>query len=104
MISVCNIVLGFESAQVGLTIKKWFDQNFGDNCIELSYKWARESDRRSLLLLHEDRVILSPSTRDPFIELVNRLRSKGIPLDLIGLQEHHESAWLSPLDICEGLT
>jgi len=83
--------------------KKWFDHNFGDDYVELSYKWARESDSRALLRLNEDRIIISPSVRQHFIELVARLKSKTVPLDLIGLQEHHESTWLSPMDIYEGL-
>ena len=82
---------------------KWFEEHFGGDYIELSLKWARESDPKSILTVNEYHILDDYRNMKEYLSLIGRLKSAGIPLDAAGLQEHQGSIWLSPQDIYHGL-
>jgi len=82
---------------------KWFEEHFGSDYTELSLKWAKEADPKSILTVNEYHILDEYRTRKEYLSLIGRLRSAGIPLEVAGLQEHQGSIWLSPQDIYYGL-
>lgn len=64
-----------------------FYQICGEEYIEKAFEWAHAADPDALLF-YNDYNEIDPVKRKKIIELVNRLRSKGVPVHGIGLQAH----------------
>jgi endo-1,4-beta-xylanase len=59
----------------------------GEEFIEKIFRWAHEADPQALLFYNDYRET-DPVKRKKIIELVTRLRDKGVPIHGIGLQGH----------------
>jgi endo-1,4-beta-xylanase len=64
-----------------------FYQICGEEFIEKAFEWAHAADPDALLF-YNDYSEIDPVKRKKIIELVNRLRKKGVPIHGIGLQSH----------------
>ena len=64
-----------------------FYQICGEEYIEKAFQWAHAADP-SALLFYNDYNEIDPVKRKKIIEMVTRLRAKGIPIHGIGLQAH----------------
>lgn len=64
-----------------------FYQICGEEYIEKSFKWAHDADPNALLF-YNDYNEIDPVKRKKIIEMVTRLRAKGIPIHGVGLQAH----------------
>lgn len=64
-----------------------FYQICGEEFIEKAFEWAHAADPDALLF-YNDYSEIDPVKRKKIIELVNRLRGKGVPIHGIGLQSH----------------
>jgi GH35 family endo-1,4-beta-xylanase len=82
---------------------KWFDEHFGEDYIELSFKWARETDPKPKLLIDEYNILTNYRDMEKYLNIVRNLKSKSVPLDIVGVEEVDASIWLSPRDIYRGL-
>lgn len=65
----------------------WY-QKMGASYIEKSFKYAHEMDSKVLLFYNDYNLESNPQKRDAVIEFLNKLRSKGLKIDGIGLQMH----------------
>lgn len=63
-------------------------QLIGDDYIELAFAYAREADPNVLLFYNDYNLESNPQKRAAVHDLLNRLRSRGIQVDGIGLQMH----------------
>lgn len=59
----------------------------GEDFIEKIFRWAHEADPEALLFYNDYRET-DPVKRKKIIEMVNRLRDRGVPIHGIGLQAH----------------
>lgn len=64
----------------------------GDDYIELAFRFAHEADPDAELY-YNDYGIEAGRKRDGAIELIRRLRSKGVPITAIGMQNHISLKW-----------
>jgi endo-1,4-beta-xylanase len=64
-----------------------WQQIIGDDYIDKAFEYAHAADPDALLF-YNDYNMFKPSRRDAVIALVERLRSKGIPIHGIGMQGH----------------
>jgi endo-1,4-beta-xylanase len=64
-----------------------FYQICGDEYIEKAFQWAHAADPDALLF-YNDYNEIDPVKRKKIIEMVTRLRAKGVPIHGIGLQAH----------------
>jgi endo-1,4-beta-xylanase len=79
----------------------WMDK-IGPEYIELSFQWAREADPDGILIFNE---FNNESPRDgetrrivnKMYETVKRLKSKGVPIDVVGMQMHLLLKYSSPI-------
>lgn len=60
----------------------------GEDAIELAFKWAREAAPEAKLLLADYDIEFPGRKQDATIALVQRLKSKGVPIDGVGFQTH----------------
>jgi endo-1,4-beta-xylanase len=67
-----------------------FHATLGERYIDLAFRWARRADPKARLFLNE--IVWNPALGDPkagaFLELVKRLKRRGVPLDGVGIQVH----------------
>lgn len=70
----------------GFRRNKWFEI-LGEEYIELAFRYAREADPEVKLFLNEYD-ITNANKRKAIIDLVEKLQSKGVPVDGIGMQMH----------------
>ncbi len=70
----------------GLRRNQWYDI-LGEEYIELAFRYAREADPDAKLYLNEYDTCL-PNKKQRIIELIKKLRKKGITVDGIGMQMH----------------
>lgn len=70
----------------GFRRNKWFEI-LGEEYIELAFSYAREADPEAKLFLNEYDTT-SANKRKAIIDLVEKLQSKGVPVDGIGMQMH----------------
>jgi endo-1,4-beta-xylanase len=70
----------------------WFN-NIGPSYIEQAFKAAHEADPDALLFYNDYNLEFNPTKLDAAIALCNNVRSKGIPVDGIGLQMHMAEAY-----------
>lgn len=82
---------------------KWFDEHFGEDYIELSFKWAREADPKPKLLIDEYNILTYYRDMEKYLNIIRNLKSKSVPLDIVGTEEVDAFTWLSPGDIYRGL-
>lgn len=59
----------------------------GEEFIERAFQWAHEADPDALLF-YNDYNEINPEKRAKIIEMIRRLRNKGIPVGAVGLQAH----------------
>lgn len=64
----------------------------GDDYIEKAFQYAHEADPQALLTYNEFN-LEKPAKRDGAIALVKKLQAKGIPIAIIGLQNHDSLTW-----------
>lgn len=60
----------------------------GEDYIEMAFRFAREADP-SALLFYNDYRFSNPEKRAKIFELIKRLKSRGVPIDGIGIQSHY---------------
>ena len=65
----------------------------GPDYIQLALQWARQADPNARLFVNDFNVEKPHPKRDGLLRLVNDLRSKGAPLDGVGLQAHFTTSW-----------
>ncbi len=70
----------------------WMDK-IGPDYIELSFRWAREADPDAILIFNDfnNESPRDEETRrivDGMYETVKRLKSNGVPIDVVGMQMH----------------
>jgi endo-1,4-beta-xylanase len=82
---------------------KWFAEHFGNDYIELSLQWARETDPKAQLAVNENNILMSTNWRRDYLAQLSQVKSLGAPLNVVGIEEHHGTTWLSPNDIYKGL-
>jgi len=70
----------------GFRRNKWFEI-LGEEYIELAFRYAREADPEVKLFLNEYDTT-NANKRKAIIDLVEKLQSKGVPVDGIGMQMH----------------
>lgn len=68
----------------------WF-QKLGEDFIEKSFRYAHEADPDALLFYNDYGHEFGPTKRTAIINLVNKLKDKGVPIHGIGLQMHTNS-------------
>lgn len=71
----------------------WF-LTLGAEYIELAFKWAREADPKAKLFINEYGNEWLSSKSDGFYQLVKELKSKGVPIDGVGLQFHLDGHYM----------
>ncbi len=89
----------------------WF-RKLGPEYIEMAFRWAHEADPDALLFLNEDGTEGLGQGSDKFLELVQNLLSKGVPIHGIGLQTHVDLSYkttggndvASPQALAENIT
>lgn len=59
----------------------------GEEFIEKAFQWAHEADPDALLF-YNDYNEINPQKRVKIIEMIRRLKNKGIPVGAVGLQAH----------------
>jgi endo-1,4-beta-xylanase len=65
----------------------------GPDYVLLALQWARQADPNAKLFVNDFNVEKPHPKRDGLLRLVNDLRSKGAPLDGVGLQAHFTTSW-----------
>ena len=65
-----------------------FAQRMGSDYIELALRATRSADPNVELWINENATEYLPSKADELVELVRDLKSRGVPLDGVGLQTH----------------
>jgi endo-1,4-beta-xylanase len=60
----------------------------GYDWIVQSFKWARQYCPKSLLILNDYNTIEYSNDNSHFIDIVNRIKAAGAPIDAIGAQSH----------------
>ena len=79
----------------------WNDK-IGPDYIEMVFRWARESDPNGILIFN-DFNNESPRDRDTsriidkMYYTVKKLKEKGVPIDVVGMQMHLLLKWSSPI-------
>lgn len=68
-----------------------YDSDF----IELAFKYAHEADPNALLAINDYNLESSTTKADAMYDLVKRLKAKGVPIDVIGMQMHISIAYPS---------
>jgi endo-1,4-beta-xylanase len=79
----------------------WRDK-IGLEYIEMAFRWAREADPDGILIFNETN---NESPRDAetqrvfekMYSIVAELKSKGVPIDVVGMQMHLLAKWSSPI-------
>jgi endo-1,4-beta-xylanase len=69
----------------------WF-KIIGDDYIEKAFQYAHEADPQALLT-YNDYNLENEAKRNGAIALVKKLQAKGIPIAMIGLQNHDNLTW-----------
>jgi endo-1,4-beta-xylanase len=64
----------------------------GDDYIEKAFQYAHEADPRAMLT-YNDYNLENEAKRNGAIALVKKLQAKGIPIAIIGLQNHDNLTW-----------
>jgi endo-1,4-beta-xylanase len=70
----------------GLRKNQWYNI-LGEEYIELAFRYAKEADPNAKLFLNEYDTYL-PNKKQRIIELIKKLRQKGIVVDGVGMQMH----------------
>jgi len=65
-----------------------WQQNIGDDYVEKAFIYANEADPNVLLFYNDYNLESNPTKRRAVLSYLNRLRTKGIRIDGIGLQMH----------------
>lgn len=60
----------------------------GDDFVQLAFEFAREADSEAILI-YNDYSIPDPKRRDGTVRFIRDLKSKGVPVDAVGLQAHY---------------
>lgn len=81
---------GWDTADSLVSAENFFYTTLGEQYIDVAFRAAREADPRARLALNE--TVWNPVIGDPkadaFLDLVSRLRERGVPIDTVGLQTH----------------
>lgn len=72
----------------------------GYDWIVQSFKWARQYCPNAILILNDFNTIEYSRDNDHFIDIVNRIRTAGAPIDAIGAQAH--AAFSIPTNTVQG--
>jgi endo-1,4-beta-xylanase len=84
-----------------------FAQRIGTGYIESAFLWAREAAPEKRLMINEYGVFGSIEkhnyNRDKYLNLLNELKSKNVPFDVIGIQAHANGEWYEPSNVAEQL-
>lgn len=85
--------IDYNSIQKGIRKQMWFDV-LGEEYIDISFKAAHASDPSAKLYLNDFGLEKDGERWDSFLNLVKRLRSRGVPIDGVGFEAHvyHEPA------------
>lgn len=70
-----------------------WSQGIGPEYIELALRWAHEADPGAKLLINDYNVDRPLPKTDAMIALLRDLRSRGVPVDGVGLQMHFTATW-----------
>ncbi len=80
----------WDTVDTQVSAKNFFYTTLGEQYIDLAFRAAREADPTAKLALNE--TIWNPkigdAKSDAFLELVRRLKVRGVPVDTVGLQTH----------------
>lgn len=76
----------------------WFD-NVGPSYIEQAFRAAHMADPDALLFYNDYNLEFNPVKLDAAINLCNRLKLKGIPVDGIGMQMHISNVYPTLTDV-----
>ncbi len=60
----------------------------GEDYIEMAFRFARAADPAALLFYNDYR-FSNPEKRQKIYELIKRMKSRGVPIDGIGIQSHY---------------
>jgi len=66
----------------------FWQQHLGDDYVEKFFTWAHEADPDATLFYNDYNLESNPTKMDAALKLADRLRSKGIRIDGIGMQMH----------------
>jgi endo-1,4-beta-xylanase len=68
--------------------------------IEPLYRAAHAANPRAVLVLNDFHQVMKPEVRQRFLELVELLQARGVPVHALGLQVHEPlDAWLPPEEV-----
>ncbi len=60
----------------------------GPDYIEMAFRWAHEADPQAKLFYNEDKAESMETKSNAVYNLVKNLKSRGVPIDGVGLQSH----------------
>jgi endo-1,4-beta-xylanase len=84
-----------------------FAARLGDGYIASAFMSARAADPSARLLINEYGVFGSVAefnyNREKYVNLVRRLTSVGVPIDVVGIQAHARGEWYAPANVAEQL-
>ena len=84
----------YSAEQKGLRRHMWSDA-IGEEYIDIAFKTAREADPSAKLFLNDFGLEKDGQRWDAFLELVKRLKARGVPVDGVGFEAH---VYHSPAD------
>lgn len=86
--NVVNEALADPGEGPGPLRESFWSRMLGDDLFDVAFHAAREADPGALLLLNEYGAEGTGPKADRLAALVSRLRSRGVPVDAVGLQMH----------------
>lgn len=90
---VCNeVVKPDEGSPDGLRKSSIWYKAFGERYIDIAFHAAKEADPEALLFLNENNIEAddgwSATRRTAFLNLIDRLQKRNVPVEAIGIQAH----------------
>ncbi len=69
-------------------LKDWWGDHIGEEYIDQSFRWARQADPDSVLILNDFGNEIKNGVSDAMYEYVQGALKRGVPIDAIGMQMH----------------
>lgn len=75
-------------------VKNWFVEQFGSNTsyVDQMFRWAHQADPTATLLLNDFDNETETSVSDAMLNYIKAARSRGVPIDGIGIQMHIDAS------------
>lgn len=91
---VVNEPLNLRDGMPGNLRRTPYSQVLGETYLDLAFKAAREADPKALLCLNEAEIEYDDQAerRTSLLALLRRLKDRGVPIDIVGLQSHLDAA------------